>query len=180
MIWFTSDCHFGHKSIIKHCNRPYENVKKMDDDIIRIWNKHISKDDTVYYLGDFAVGVTKKRIKSIFKKLHGKIIFIKGNHDEKIKDIGFYKVKDYLKKVIKDPTSPSEKIIIVMSHYPMLKWNNKGKGAWMLHGHAHGMINSYNEGVRRLDVGWDNFQRPISLEEIREIFLKKMKKADDA
>ncbi len=180
MIWFTSDCHFGHQSIIKHCNRPYEDVKKMDNDIICIWNKHIKKNDTVYYLGDFAVGVSKRRIKSIVKKLNGKIILIKGNHDINIEETGFYKIKDYFKKVITDPLSPSEKITIVMSHYPMLKWNKKGSGSWMLHGHAHGVINSYNKDVKRLDVGWDNFQRPISFEEIREMLINKTRKPEDA
>ena len=33
-IWFTSDTHFGHSRIIKYCERPFTDVRNMDDMLI--------------------------------------------------------------------------------------------------------------------------------------------------
>jgi len=30
MIYFTADLHCGHRRIIEHCNRPFDNVHIMD------------------------------------------------------------------------------------------------------------------------------------------------------
>ena len=43
MLYFTADLHFYHENIIRHANRPYYNIEKMNDDLIKRWNKiHIS------------------------------------------------------------------------------------------------------------------------------------------
>ena len=52
MDFFTSDQHFGHKNIIKYCDRPFESVTQMDDEIIACWNSVVSPSDTVYVIGD--------------------------------------------------------------------------------------------------------------------------------
>ena len=33
-VYFTADSHFGHANIIKHCDRPFESVEKMYEEII--------------------------------------------------------------------------------------------------------------------------------------------------
>ena len=50
--FFISDCHFGHKNIIKYCNRPYFSVEEMNEDIISKWNKKVAKNDLIYIIGD--------------------------------------------------------------------------------------------------------------------------------
>ena len=55
-IWVTSDTHFNHANIIKYCNRPFSSVEEMNETIIANWNKVVSQGDTVYHLGDFALG----------------------------------------------------------------------------------------------------------------------------
>ena len=53
-IWFTADHHFGHKNIMKHCNRPFPSVDEMDEILTGNWNMLVKPGDTVYHIGDFA------------------------------------------------------------------------------------------------------------------------------
>ncbi|MBX3075784.1 hypothetical protein KF707_22435 [Candidatus Obscuribacterales bacterium] len=53
--WFTSDHHFGHTNIIKYCNRPFNSVAHMNALMEVDWNSIVAPEDTVYYLGDFAM-----------------------------------------------------------------------------------------------------------------------------
>ena len=56
MRYWTSDLHLSHANIIDFCNRPYDSVDEMNEDIIRIWNETVSNDDEVWVLGDLAMG----------------------------------------------------------------------------------------------------------------------------
>lgn len=80
--FFTSDTHFDHANIIKYCNRPFKNIKIMNDALVRNWNSRIGKHDLVIFLGDFAF---KKKGEDNIKKwlslLNGHITFVRGNHD---------------------------------------------------------------------------------------------------
>lgn len=77
-IFFTSDHHFGHTNIIKFCNRPFNSVDEMDNELIKKWNEKISKEDEVYHLGDFALS-SNERFKEIADQLNGTSSFINGN-----------------------------------------------------------------------------------------------------
>lgn len=81
MIFFTSDTHFGHSNIIQYCNRPFMDIPQMNEAMIQKWNAKVGPGDTVYHLGDFSMG-PKENVK-IRKRLNGKVILIKGNHDRK-------------------------------------------------------------------------------------------------
>ena len=67
---------------------------------------------------------------------------------------------------------------LVMSHYPMLSWNGKARGAIMLHGHIHSRGDRTNARNRdrerpilRYDVGLDaNDYRPVSRDQILGFF----------
>jgi len=63
----------------------------MDATIIRNWNERVKDEDTVFLLGDFCFKGTKKGVivgeggvnsfKYYEEQLNGKIIYLKGNHD---------------------------------------------------------------------------------------------------
>lgn len=53
-VWFTADTHFGHRNILKHCDRPFGSVKEMDEALIAMWNAVVGLNDDVWHLGDFA------------------------------------------------------------------------------------------------------------------------------
>ena len=83
--WWTSDYHFSHFNIISYCNRPFKTVEEMNEVIIRRHNERVKPEDTVFFLGDFVFkggregGIERYRL--FEKRLNGKFIFIKGNHD---------------------------------------------------------------------------------------------------
>lgn len=90
-IFITSDLHLDHTNIIKYCKRPFINTEAMNTTLVDNWNNTISKKDTVYFLGDLAYGRGSKSTDDWLKQLNGKIIFIKGNHDQSDK-IKFHEI----------------------------------------------------------------------------------------
>ena len=56
MIFFTSDTHFGHANIIRYCKRPFDSVNEMNDTMVARWNASVKPTDTIFHLGDFALG----------------------------------------------------------------------------------------------------------------------------
>ena len=78
--WFTSDTHFGHENIIKFSGRPFANVKEMNEALLDYWNQTVKPEDTVYHLGDVAMGHFDDSWEYV-KKLNGNIILVLGNHD---------------------------------------------------------------------------------------------------
>jgi len=113
MIYFTSDTHFGHENILKYCNRPFASVEDMNEKLCERWNSRVGPGDTVYHLGDFAMG--QKHNVYIRKKLNGKVILVKGNHDRSdtiMKDAGF-------DEVVRNMTIDLDGYKIYMAHIPV-------------------------------------------------------------
>jgi calcineurin-like phosphoesterase family protein len=80
--WVISDTHFNHYNIIKYCNRPFKDEREMNNKIIANWNKVVAKEDTVFFLGDFAFGKDDYFSVEYWSSfLNGRIIPIKGSHD---------------------------------------------------------------------------------------------------
>ena len=83
-IFLTSDLHINHANILKYEpeSRPFETIEEMNEAIINNWNSVVSEEDTVYILGDFFMGKWTE-IEKILPRFKGKIILIRGNHDDK-------------------------------------------------------------------------------------------------
>ena len=79
--FFTSDTHLGHARIIELSKRPFANVDEMNEAIIQKWNAVVGPGDTVYHLGDAFMGPPETV--QLRKRLNGRFILIKGNHDKK-------------------------------------------------------------------------------------------------
>ena len=135
MNFYTSDTHFGHTNVIKFDNRPFKDIKEMEDKIVENWNSVVSKNDTVYILGDFCWSKDDEEWIRILDRLTGNKVLIKGNHDKKnmsknLKD-KFLDIKDY--KEIKD-----EGRNVVLCHYPILLYKHSyDPNQYMLCGHIH-------------------------------------------
>lgn len=170
-IFFTSDTHFGHANVMQYCNRPWTMVNEMDDGLIERWNNCIKPGDTVYHLGDFCLTKRVDVIDGWLSRLNGTIRLVRGNHDEWTKRYDRLVNKDKI-KWIQDYAERTfvvegKKHKIIMSHFPMLFWHKSHHGSIMLHGHSHGGAQTYNEKVRRMDVGVDCHNwHPVLLENV--------------
>jgi calcineurin-like phosphoesterase family protein len=179
--FFISDTHFHHSNIIKYCNRPFNDAVEMNKTIIKNWNAVVKPDDLVYHLGDFCFGRENYHFDSVFNQLNGKIVFIEGNHD-KLARQNKYKFYNYHYGYHEAYVGDQ---LIVMSHYPMVTWNKKHRGAIMIHGHCH-----YNLPIGRkesqelgkiLDVGVDgNNYKPYSYDELMAVMKTKPDKAKNS
>jgi len=190
MIFFTSDLHFGHENVITYENRPFENKKKMDEELIKLWNSVVSIEDEVYVLGDFSL--SKKNIVDIGNRLNGVKKIVPGNHDycfnlknkspEKIQSIidtyraaGFEIMPEMLSFIL--PCGAK----VLLCHFPYANINQGDTGyepryiekrpkreddRWLIHGHVHGKWDiRREERCFNVSVEVRNY-RPISAYEI--------------
>lgn len=173
--YFTSDTHFGHRNIIKYCNRPFSNEKEMDEALVANWNARVRPDDEVFHLGDFGFG-KEEYLDRILKRLNGKKYFVRGNHDKAMRGRildHFESVREYAEINI-----GGQKIIIC--HYPLVTWNKARHGSWMLHGHCHHTLDWMNEDTTRIDVGVDGWNyAPVSMSQLHNAMSKKTYKIVD-
>ena len=149
-IFFTADTHFGHESIRRHCNRPWNSVEEMDEALIANWNNVVKHGDMVYHIGDFAMisevpnGVPRMKLyRKLRMRLNGKIILIRGNHDKMSQDV----YKDCFSEVydLREIKIDGEKI--TLCHYPMRSWNASVHGRKHIFGHVHARLEGADLGV---------------------------------
>jgi calcineurin-like phosphoesterase family protein len=157
-IYFTSDTHFGHRNIIKYCDRPFSSVEEMDETLIQNWNSVVGPRDTIYHLGDFAMG--REDPKVYFNRLNGNKFLLAGSHDtDKVFQLKWGWVKDvyYLRW---------QRIRIWMAHHAHRVWPKSHHGVWHLFGHSHGALPPLGLSF---DIGMEghNFT-PWAVEEIEE------------
>lgn len=170
MIWVTSDLHFNHLNILKYEpeSRPFVSIDEMNEVLISRWNQVVKPHDTVYVLGDLAMGRIEDS-RACIERLNGKIILIRGNHDTKprlemYKELGI-EVHDifYL---------PYKGRWFIMCHFPIASEEfikmviQDNSEVVNLYGHVHhnapkGYVNgTYHVGVDTNDL------RPISIQQI--------------
>lgn len=163
--FFTSDTHFGHKTVIEYCRRPFKDVEEMNEELIRRWNVCVQDSDTVWHLGDFSF-LGSIATKAIVKRLKGKIVLVRGNHDSKPHRF-FERIESYQLIEIRGH-------IVNLCHYPYLGHSQderdfserqlKDKGLPLLHGHVHMEWKVKN---RMINVGVDQWAyAPVSELEI--------------
>lgn len=177
MRFFTSDHHFGHANIINFCDRPFTDVAHMNNKMVSLWNEVVSEDDTVYHLGDFAMG-DRFNCVPFAGALNGVKVLVPGNHDtcwsggrKGPRNVDLY---DRYFNVIQGPHHLvlANGLPVVLNHFPgrgvndqydrkFSPWEYDGD-LWLLHGHTHAL-----ERVKRdkqlIHVGVDAWGfRPVS------------------
>lgn len=177
-VWFISDTHFTHPSILYFhpwrrdaCGVTLEELQedknaaldKHDKWLIDKWNSTIKKCDEVYILGDFCLG-NRVKTEEILKQLKGRKHLITGNHDKSLKGLENYFESVSQIKEVKFTNNqfkfidPEETFCVELCHFPMLTWNRRPHGTCHVHGHCHGGIDAWNKESKelRVDAGLDS------------------------
>ena len=115
MIFFTSDLHFGHKNVIKFCDRPFKDLNHMECAIIDNFNERVKPEDTIYFLGDIFFYSNNEKISNVLSRMNGRKILIRGNHDKKgpnsLQTLGFDLVLEEVKIKLNGKR-------VILSHFP--------------------------------------------------------------
>lgn len=187
--FFTSDTHFGHARILELSNRPFKDVTHMNEMLVHNWNALVRPDDTVYHLGDVALGSIEDSLKYI-QRLNGYKILIVGNHDrmfppmskmredkiaswtERYKAAGFDEVYDY--RYFKKGDYGFN-----LSHFPysgdshgeerFTEYRQFDMGIPLIHGHTHEnkKFSLSRKGTPQIHVGVDAWEfAPVSLQAV--------------
>jgi len=169
-IYLISDLHLDHANIINYCARPFcfSDVDEMNNVLIDNWNNKV-RDNPIYFLGDLSFGRGSRPADYWLRKLKGDIHFIRGNHEEGVKDSKDYEILEY----------KNHKFLLV--HDPNnlpIKWNG-----WVIHGHTHNNeMKEYpfiNGEKKTINVSAELLNyKPIDLDFIISLKLDSIKRMD--
>lgn len=143
----------------------------MDDFMIATWNKVVHENDTVYYLGDFALA-PKVRKKEILSELNGYKVAIRGNHDAgplHMREIGFDEVYSWLILKLERAELLDKKLLLIHDVNGFLrKAGPKNVFDYILCGHVH---SNWKKRQNAVNVGVDQWAfKPISLPTALAVF----------
>lgn len=170
MLYFISDTHFSHENIIKYCDRPFRDKTNMNIQLMKNWNDVVGENDTVLHLGDFSLSLPPKNFDMIYNNLNGKMVILKGNHDNHFKRFFDKEKHDRWKLVEKTRFSMEIKgYKIVFSHRPVKNENILTQYDYNFHGHVHN--NSRRISDKHINLSLENIgYRPVSFEWIKDNF----------
>lgn len=164
-VWFSSDFHYGHGSIVKGVSkwenkrgcRDFGTLEEHDTTLVNNINAVVKENDILFFLGDWSFGGFKNdealinffsfRDKIKCKNIH----FILGNHDKLLVDNKTYNgrstqdlftsVSQYKEiTIVDDNNGKALKYNFFLCHYAMRVWNKSHHGAIHLYGHSHNTL----------------------------------------
>jgi calcineurin-like phosphoesterase family protein len=178
-VWFTADTHFQHANIIEYCQRPFKDVKLMDEVLRASWNEVVAAGDVVYHLGDFAFARNAEYVRRLVRGLSGQIHLIFGNHDSKlIRKLDCFAWSGYYKTI--EVTNQR----LILFHYAMRVWQGSHHGSWQLYCLFYGNLPE-PASLASMDVGVDAAYRlfgsfrPFHFDEIKGILTSRKHVQED-
>ncbi len=174
--WFTADLHLGHRNIITYCDRPFDDADQMNAELVRRWNEVVGADDTVWVLGDVALGRMTESL-SWVGRLAGRKVLLAGNHDRCWQGHG-RRAEGWTDRYLESGFAEVHQgsitlglggMDVVASHFPYsgdshdhdryVEHRPVDRGQWLLHGHVH---QRWRQRDRMINVGVDVWgYRPV-------------------
>lgn len=179
-LFYSSDPHFFHENIIKFCGRPFENSRRMNEELVERHNAVVKPQDHWWCLGDLSMergslrSAQAQKLIRLVRSMNGHKRLILGNHDQfpvsVYLECGFEKIKAYHKH---------DGMMFV--HIP-IHAASIAKSRAIVHGHIHNNQGRDFKPVCRIDkttqeVSWVPFinisvevtdYTPVSLEWIND------------
>ncbi|MCM1532707.1 MAG: hypothetical protein NC114_10620 [Ruminococcus flavefaciens] len=155
-VYFTSDTHFNSARTLSLSRRPFPDVESMNSHFISQWNDTVNSQDTVYHLGDFGDY-------SYAHDLNGHIVLLFGNYERENPP---YRYSRLFSQLIDDFQFPLPQYDLTLVHEP----SHMSTSTFNLFGHVHqlSLVKKHHLSPTQiqcgLNVGIDNFQRPISID----------------
>lgn len=174
----VSDTHFGHANIIDYSNRPFRHrngardVESMNRTLVNNWNHTVSPNDIVYFLGDVAFGRRSRTTSYWLRRLNGRKITIKGNHDP-----------TRWRRVFKKIDYNGIQFLLIHDPNEVINWNG-----WVIHGHKHRdnrghcpvrypFINGHNKTIN-VNLELTGY-KPVDLDYLCSLGLDRIKRMND-
>jgi|TARA_B100000963_G_scaffold148538_1_gene129562 calcineurin-like phosphoesterase family protein len=165
--YVTSNLQLGRPGSIKKYKREFEHVDEMTDALINNWNTVVTKDDTVFHLGNFAHD--PKTAQDAMLRLNGKIMFCLGEHDEAIEHLDSKNMLRPGCKIIKCIETNSDHKVS-LSYYPLGAWPGKTKKWFSIIGYPAKQFKS-DPKKRIINVSTDLWgHKPQELPKVVSIF----------
>lgn len=187
-VWFTSDLHLSHAKVAEV--RGYESVHDHDAEVFATWREQVQPDDAVWVLGDLTVGNPRQPLAEL-SYLPGRKHLIAGNHDQ-VHAVSrrshawfhtyletFGSVQAFARRRV-NPAHLGQRVEVLLSHFPYrgdhgpdryTQYRLRDEGVPILHGHTHaeGVLTWTHRGTPQVHVGWDAWDRLVSLQEVERL-----------
>lgn len=183
-IFLTSDAHFGHDREFLWGPRGFKSSKEHDEAIIANWNSVVGPDDVVYHLGDLMLGDNEWGRECV-RRLNGRIILIRGNHDTDHRWYEFYRtIGDNIFFGGNAEIIRYRKYHFYLSHFPTLTGNLEKESLHQmtlnLFGHTHQKEQFFEDRPYMYNVALDaNNNTPVLLDDIIDKMKAKVKECID-
>ena len=170
--FFIADLHLGSERILKLCHRPFKSVDEQDEAVAMNWRGAVNEGDTAYVLGDLAEGDYERTVR-ILSTLPGRKILVVGNHDDQ-ESLSHYRKAGLFEAIVTYAKAKESGKEIILSHYPIMDWENRQFGSVLIYGHIHNKdlpeISTYYKDKPCYNCGADVIGfTPRTLEELRKI-----------
>lgn len=169
-IYFASDHHLNHKSIItfdtpRNNRKRFSTVPDMNEYILDMHNQTVRTKDTIYMLGDVAWNAEGLKL---VKKMNGHKVLIMGNHDRQ----NFKQYEGYFQDLKGVLYLGKRNTSFILSHIPVHPEQLKYRFSHNIHGHLHEYNVLCEDGSldeRYFNVSMEQINyKPIELDEIRQ------------
>ena len=173
-VYFVSDTHFNHHKLCSEYPdrfdrfRTYKYVNEMNEDMVDKWNKTVTKDDVVIFLGDFCYGRPFHKLPQMAKEFYQRLnfkgmIWVEGNHDDVIRKEfsnllpnSKFKYKDNIYLCQHEPYYDNPPFLLA----------NKDANV-LVHGHTHSTRpTSKVDNLIQNNVCWEAWYRPVHIDEL--------------
>ena len=149
----------------------------MNEEIICRFNETVSPEDTVYILGDLALGGGSQEVlekaKTLIERLNGRLCLIRGNHDTDNRVRMYRDCENVVSCGLWATCIKYKGYHFYLSHFPTLTANLEKESLKQctcnLFGHTHQTTNFYMDMPMYYHVGVDSHNcYPVSLDNIIE------------